>query len=64
MRAVWQRMRPDDAEHVLPIPVQAPAMRVISFVSFHRAVCPAPVTGPRAYTLRAHAQARWRLLAG
>lgn len=66
MRAVWQRVRPHPqaVAHVPPIPLQAPALRVVHFVSFHRAADDAPLSGARPYTLRAHAQARWRPLTG
>ena len=64
MRAIWQRMSPPADDHVLPIPVKAPVLRVVSFASFHRTVPTMPLTGARPYTLRAHAQARWRSLAG
>ena len=64
LRRIWHRMRPDAVGQVLPLPVLPPANRVVTVVSYHRCDVDATHEGARCYTLRAHAQARWRDCAG
>lgn len=64
LHAAWQHLCPRPGGDAPPIPVAPPASRVLAIISFHAAEADLPLEGVRPYTLRAHAQARWRRAAG